>query len=72
MTIGHKKTAELLIEKGSNVIAVENKWKWTPLHYIASIKSSSHAHEDWTEDDRLSNFNFVLIFKTENFIVWLC
>lgn len=53
---GHKKAIELLIEKGTNVNAVENRDGMTPLHYIAMVDSSSQSHKDWSEDDQISNF----------------
>lgn len=58
---GHKKAIERLIEQGSNVNAAENRDGMTPLHYIASFNSSNHNHKDWTEDDRLSNFDFICV-----------
>lgn len=58
VSTGHKKAIELLIEKGADVNAAENRWKHTPLHWIALFSSSVHGHENWTEDDRLSNFQF--------------
>lgn len=51
----------MLIEKGVNVNVVD-KDKMTPLHYIASYEFSTRWYEDWTEDDRLSNFNFIYVY----------
>lgn len=56
LSTGHKKVIELLIEKGSNVNAVEKRWNMTPLHLIVLYDSSFSGHEDWTDDDYLSNF----------------
>lgn len=52
---GRRKLIELLIEKGSIVNVVENRWKYTPLHLIASMDTSSLDDYHWTEDDQLSN-----------------
>lgn len=41
----------MLIEKGANVNAVENKQKRTPLHYMAMDS------ETLSEDDQLGNFH---------------
>lgn len=63
LLIGYKKTIELLIEKGANVNA-ENKWKWTPLHYVVSLDPLFGGHEDWTDDDYLSKFKvYIYDFK---------
>lgn len=58
LSTGHKKIIEILIEKGANVNAVDNN-KMTPLHYIASYDHRPNR-VNWTEDDRLSNFRFIL------------
>lgn len=50
MYTGYKKAIELLVEKGANVNDAQNKWKMTPLHYIAL-----YDHKDWTDVDNLSN-----------------
>lgn len=55
---GHKNAIARLIEKGANVNAAENKWKMSPLHYVATLDPSFDGHEHWTEDNSLSNFNF--------------
>lgn len=54
---GHKKTIEILIEKGASV-NVKDKWNLTPLHYIALYDSSTRGYEHWTDDDHLSNVQF--------------
>lgn len=59
LSSGYKKAIELLIEKGSNVNAVQNERKLSPLHLIAALNISFSGHDNWTEDDRLSNFNFI-------------
>lgn len=51
---GHKKAIEMLIEKGSNVNAVENNFKMTPLLFVV-------IQDSWNEDDKLSMYNFNLI-----------
>lgn len=51
---GHKEVIELLIEKGSNVNAVENEYNMTPLHFIAALDSTNFGHENWTDDDYFS------------------
>lgn len=56
---GHKKAIELMLQKGVNVNAVENRWNLTPLLYIAVFDFSNEGHNDWTEDDRFSNFKFI-------------
>lgn len=55
----------MLIEKGLNVSAVEDKRHMTPLHYIAYYDFSRRGQDDWTEDDTLSKFtvSFDLIEK---------
>lgn len=58
MSTGHKKVTELLIESGADVNAKENIRKMTALHYIASYDSFDRGHENWTDDDRLSDFQF--------------
>lgn len=60
----------MLIERGANVSAVENTWKMTPLHYLASYASTQRSHGHWTDDDYLSNFQFrfsVFYRKTAKF-----
>lgn len=55
----------MLIERGANVNAVDAE-KNTPLHYIAAMDNDFGGHEDWTEDDSLSNSNFLIFgFETE-------
>lgn len=55
-----------MIEHGANVNAVESEWKMTPLHWIAVLNSSSPQHEDWTDDDSLSNlYNFIFSAKNK-------
>lgn len=39
--------------------------KMTPLHYIASYGFSTKWYEDWTEDDRSSNFQFQFLYSFE-------
>lgn len=51
----------MLIEKGANVNAVDY-CKITPLHNLVALDTLSHGHEDWTEDDYLSNFQFQFCF----------
>lgn len=48
----------MLIEKRSNVRAVDNK-QMTPLHYIALLESSNRGHRNWPEGDTLGEFNFI-------------
>lgn len=49
----------MLIEKGANVNAVD-RWNMTPLHYIVLFDSEERGHENWTDDDYLSKFQFRL------------
>lgn len=60
LSTGHKKTIELLIEKGANVNAVENTWSMTPLNLLVA-RDEDRNQEYWTEDDTLSNSNFSFI-----------
>lgn len=55
---GFKKAIEMLIEKGANINAVEDRWKMTPLHYVARAEAARHHQDHWTEDDYLSKFRF--------------
>lgn len=56
---GYKKLIDLMIEKGADVNAVENKLKLTPLHIVASHQSMRGYYDhEWNDDDSLSNFPF--------------
>lgn len=44
---------------GADVNAVENRWKMTPLHYIAFVEAANSHQNDWTEDDYLGNFHSI-------------
>lgn len=57
VTTGYKKVIEMLIKKGADVNAVDSE-KMTPLHYVAAMDNDFGGHEDWTEDDSISNFDF--------------
>lgn len=57
LSTGYKTAIELLIEKGSNVRAVDNK-NMTPLHYIALLESSNVGHRNWPEEDTLGKLLF--------------
>lgn len=48
----------MLIEEGANVNVVDERNR-TPLHYIALRDSIHYGHQNWTEDDILSNFHFI-------------
>lgn len=68
VNVGHRKEIEMLIEKGADVNAVSkslststNAPKMTPLHYLASHDAKKTAHEHWTDDDNLSNFNLICV-----------
>lgn len=63
VTSGHKKAIELLIKKGANVNAVENRWKATPLHYIALVEAARYHQNYWTEDDYLRKFESYFLLK---------
>lgn len=58
---GHKKSIEMLIENGANV-KCHDKWNMTPLHYIAIMDFTKGANDDWTEEDSLSNFEYIFGF----------
>lgn len=68
VSTGYKKLIELMIEKGADVNAVENKLKLTPLHIIASYQSmGGYFDYDWNEDDSLSNFPFHFFLRHFDF-----
>lgn len=50
----------MLIEKGANVNATEPQWNMTALHWIVVLQPAVDVpgHEDWSEDDYLSNPRF--------------
>lgn len=52
--------------------AVEHEWKMTPLHFIAKYNSTHRGHEDWTDDDYLSNFNVHLWFFVHRVSYFSC
>lgn len=69
LSTGYKKAIQLLIGKGSNVNAVDNK-DMTPLHYIALLEPSNVGHRNWPEEDSLGNTSIpfqVFLLRTENF-----
>lgn len=60
----------MLIERKANVNAVDDEG-CTPLHYVAAMDNEFGGHEDWTEDDSLSNSEFHF-FNFESDLVQKC
>lgn len=52
-----------MIEKGANVNAANHKWQMTPLHYLALVDFALFRPSNWTDADRLGNFNFTAAFS---------
>lgn len=57
LSTGHKRTIELLLEKGAHINAVENNWQMTPLHFLVVLA-------DWNEDDKLRNSTISVPFTS--------